>query len=584
MEGFSAALLTALSHDIAPVIPRDEFGIIPDLTILSAKQFACLALQGNIIRKFIPADGNSVADAKAIEKFVAVNERQRAFDLKKDTWGTLEKTVYDQMKYDLFRALNPDGFNYVTLGHAFERLDTGPGASVDASGTTFYHKVGAGPLSTTSDGLYRYYTGAIVGTRTERAETWRRTLGAPLVKGSKLSCVPKNTEVSRTICTEPSLNMMFQKGIGSLLEDVLRDSYGILYRNADEKRLQPAKNVGLAMVGSKDGSFATIDLSSASDSLSLTLIRDLFPRDCVQVLECVRSPATLLPSGEWVDLHMISSMGNGYTFPLQTLLFSSLVVAVYKTLDIPVHLPRGSCSGNFGVFGDDIICVTAAADLVLSMLGRLGFIPNADKTFVEGPFRESCGADFLDGIDVRPVFVKKMNQVQDVFKVINLLMEWSWVHKVRLDRTIEYLFSLVPNRLIRFVPFTAAADSGIWSTLRLAQGKGCVKTVLNCNTNAISFVFKQDVAQSVELRLADDGSKFLLKGRDARVFVNGHAVMLAFLRGDMRNGYIALRQNSTLYKTRAVLIPGWDNTALTTGRNGLGYEPGMDAWWESHLW
>jgi hypothetical protein len=584
MEGFSAALLTALSHDIAPIIPRDEFGVIPDLTILSAKQFACLALQGNIIRKFVPADGNPVADAKAIEKFLAVNERQRVFDFQKDTWGTLEKTVYDQMKYDLFRALNPDGFNYVTLGHAFERLDTGPGASVDASGTTFYHKVGAGPLSTTSDGLYRYYTGAIVGSRTERAETWRRTLGAPLVKGSKLSCVPKNTEVSRTICTEPSLNMMFQKGIGSLLEDVLRDSYGILYRNADEKRLQPAKNVGLAMVGSKDGSFATIDLSSASDSLSLTLIRDLFPRDCVQVLECVRSPSTLLPSGEWIDLHMISSMGNGYTFPLQTLLFSSLVVAVYKTLNIPVHLPRGSCPGNFGVFGDDIICVTEAADLVLSMLGRLGFLPNADKTFVEGPFRESCGADFLNGIDVRPVFVKKMNQVQDVFKIVNLLMEWSWVHNVRLDHTIQYLVSLVPSRLVRFVPFTAAADSGFWSTLRLAQGKGCVKTVLNRDTNAISFLLKKDQANSVELRLADDGSKFLLKGRDARVFVNGHAVMLAFLRGDMRNGYIALRQNSTLYKTRAVLIPGWDNTALTTGRNGLGYEPGMDAWWESHLW
>jgi hypothetical protein len=584
MEGFSAALLTALSHDIAPIIPRDEFGVIPDLTILSAKQFACLALQGNIIRKFVPADGNPVADAKAIEKFLAVNERQRVFDFQKDTWGTLEKTVYDQMKYDLFRALNPDGFNYVTLGHAFERLDTGPGASVDASGTTFYHKVGAGPLSTTSDGLYRYYTGAIVGSRTERAETWRRTLGAPLVKGSKLSCVPKNTEVSRTICTEPSLNMMFQKGIGSLLEDVLRDSYGILYRNADEKRLQPAKNVGLAMVGSKDGSFATIDLSSASDSLSLTLIRDLFPRDCVQVLECVRSPSTLLPSGEWIDLHMISSMGNGYTFPLQTLLFSSLVVAAYKTLNIPVHLPRGSCPGNFGVFGDDIICVTEAADLVLSMLGRLGFLPNADKTFVEGPFRESCGADFLNGIDVRPVFVKKMNQVQDVFKIVNLLMEWSWVHNVRLDHTIQYLVSLVPSRLVRFVPFTAAADSGFWSTLRLAQGKGCVKTVLNRDTNAISFLLKKDQANSVELRLADDGSKFLLKGRDARVFVNGHAVMLAFLRGDMRNGYIALRQNSTLYKTRAVLIPGWDNTALTTGRNGLGYEPGMDAWWESHLW
>jgi hypothetical protein len=277
-------------------------------------------------------------------------------------------------------------------------------------------------------------------------------------------------------------------------------------------------------------------------------------------------------------------MGNGYTFPLQTLLFSSLVVAVYKTLNIPVHLPRGSCPGNFGVFGDDIICVTEAADLVLSMLGRLGFLPNADKTFVEGPFRESCGADFLNGIDVRPVFVKKMNQVQDVFKIVNLLMEWSWVHNVRLDHTIQYLVSLVPSRLVRFVPFTAAADSGFWSTLRLAQGKGCVKTVLNRDTNAISFLLKKDQANSVELRLADDGSKFLLKGRDARVFVNGHAVMLAFLRGDMRNGYIALRQNSTLYKTRAVLIPGWDNTALTTGRNGLGYEPGMDAWWESHLW
>ena len=89
-------------------------------------------------------------------------------------------------------------------------------------------------------------------------------------------------------------------------------------------------------------------------------------------------------------------MGNGFTFPLETLIFWALTAS--------------ACEGDVdsvSVYGDDIICPRERADDVIDTLTMCGFKINLEKSFVEGPFRESCGCDYYKGIDIRPFYKKE---------------------------------------------------------------------------------------------------------------------------------------------------------------------------------
>jgi hypothetical protein len=197
----------------------------------------------------------------------------------------------------------------------------------------------------------------------------------------------------------------------------------------------------LARIGSLTGKIATIDLESASDSISMLMINKLFPPAFVGLLKELRSPCIETPQG-LVKLDIVSSMGNGFTFPLQTMIFSCAVRACIR------YLGSGSLRAgeNWSVFGDDIIVRVEILPAVLSLLDFLGFTVNSTKSFFEGPFRESCGRDFFRGIDVRGVYIRSLNSQQDVYKAINLLNRWSQMHGIPLKRTFMYLRSLIKGK------------------------------------------------------------------------------------------------------------------------------------------
>jgi hypothetical protein len=106
-------------------------------------------------------------------------------------------------------------------------------------------------------------------------------------------------------------------------------------------------------------------------------------------------------NGKWHLLEKFSSMGNGFTFELETLIFLCLILAVDETGQ---KLESGR---NVFTYGDDIICPTEYSEAVISALKFSGFSLNMKKSFVSGPFRESCGGDFFGGVDVRPFFLKE---------------------------------------------------------------------------------------------------------------------------------------------------------------------------------
>lgn len=208
-----------------------------------------------------------------------------------------------------------------------------------------------------------------------------------VVPGNKLTFVPKTMATHRAIAVEPLLNSYVQSGVDAVMRRRLVERCGNDLRDQ-------SLNQKLAREGSVTGSLATIDLSSASDTLSCGLIKRLLPYGWWRLLSAIRSPKSLdVESGAWVDLWKFSSMGNNFTFPLQTLVF----LALSKALG----------SERARVYGDDIIVEAELAPSLCDYLGRFGMLVNWNKSFYEGPFRESCGSDWWHGSSVRAIYCVK---------------------------------------------------------------------------------------------------------------------------------------------------------------------------------
>ncbi len=215
------------------------------------------------------------------------------------------------------------------------------------------------------------------------------------VPGNRFVTVPKDARKDRGIAVEPSLNVFYQLGIGRLIKERLRKRIGVDLRYLQEVHRADARS------GSITGDLATIDLSNASDTVCKNLVKILLPPDWLSALESLRSPRTLI-NEKWVLLEKFSSMGNGFTFELESLIFLSLAAATSEFLGL--HFLPGV---EIRAYGDDIIVPTRLATELLTVLEFAGFTPNPKKTFLTGPFRESCGGDFFNGVDVRPLSIKE---------------------------------------------------------------------------------------------------------------------------------------------------------------------------------
>lgn len=263
------------------------------------------------------------------------------------------------------------------------------------------------------------------------------------VNYNKITLVPKTALVHRTIAVEPLLNGYVQKGI----DEYIRRR---LFRFGIDLKDQ-SRNQRLAYFGSLPGTdpFATIDLSSASDLISLELAKDILPPDWFELLNSTRSPAYKL--GNTVTRYnKFVSMGNGFCFPLETLIFASVCVATYRRHAHPL---------DFSVYGDDIVVRGSLAGEVIENLRLIGFRHNPRKTFTKGPFRESCGADWFNGEDVRPVTLDyELDSLSNVFKLHNLTLRRDR-SKTLLQEARDYLRALIPPRQHFVRPYQGQVDT-----------------------------------------------------------------------------------------------------------------------------
>lgn len=272
--------------------------------------------------------------------------------------------------------------------------------------------------------------------------------------GSMFHTVPKNSKTNRVIFIEPGFNLFFQKGIGKMIRDrMARKAVSLKYQSRNRSLCQSAWECALA----------TIDFSSASDLISRSVVELLVPHEWFRVMDLVRSKRGLFRVGANTYTKSVfnkfSSMGNGFTFELESLIFWAIAHEV--TADF---IRRGI--GNpldvetVGAYGDDVILPQYAAEEFSFLCELLGFTVNKQKSYREGNFFESCGVHYWKGTEVTPFYLKQMvGGIRELYKAHNSVtrqsMLWGWEGLVRDGRfrpVVTDLRALIPTDLRFFGP------------------------------------------------------------------------------------------------------------------------------------
>lgn len=304
----------------------------------------------------------------------------------------------------------------------------GPGANVGTLKrlTSARHKMSVKPTySTNASELVEYLTGEF--------PHWDFLQKSQETDYGKLSFVPKDAKTDRSIETQPMINGFVQLGLGKYIKGRL------LKFGCDLRRGQPW-NAELARRGSLTDGYATIDLASASDTIASMLVLELFPPEWFHLLDAVRVPNVLYRK-KLIPLEKFSGMGNGSTFEVESLLFYAVCRVVARRS--PEYSQLSEHDNRYHVYGDDIIVPTCIATEVVSRLEGMGFTINLAKSYLSGRFRESCGKDFFDGVDVRPVYVKKNLSYQTLFTMHNFFFRRGQAYMA------DICLKFIPGRLKR---------------------------------------------------------------------------------------------------------------------------------------
>lgn len=240
---------------------------------------------------------------------------------------------------------------------------------------------------------------------------------------ARLTTVPKQSDKDRVITVEPALNSFLQNGIGEYLRRRLKKQrFHDLSDQAHNQKLAVYPN-------------ATIDLSSASDSVTVELCRLLLPAPWFHLMSITRSSRILL-GGDLLHLNMMCGMGNGFCFPLETIIFSAIIRAA--TDEPPM-----------AVYGDDIIVKAYHAETVIETLQLFGFDINVDKShwLPHDPYRESCGVHRHYSIRVPVVYFKSQEEdpALGIISLHNSLIDVIEPYDANCNQFLKLLRTLVPT-------------------------------------------------------------------------------------------------------------------------------------------
>jgi len=339
--------------------------------------------------------------------------------------------------------------------------------------------------------------------------------------GNKIVTVPKNSKTDRTIAIEPGLNLWFQKAIGTMIRNRLR-RVGIDLNSQD-------RNQRLSRVGSKFDTLATVDFSNASDSISTSTVRNLLPSRWFTLMNLVRSKFGLL-EGTQIHYEKFSSMGNGFTFELESLIFYALALSCCKRLHVNTK--------EVSVYGDDVVIPVEAFDLFVQICKIYGFSVNAEKSYSSGGFRESCGSHYLNGRDCKPYYLKEV-----VDGELRTYLAANSV--VRLSKSNMFF-----GRDKRFKEVVAFLQGQVRNPCLISEGYGDG-----------GFIVDFDEATPPRSRRGIEGFHVkIVLSVPVRYYSDDHALLLARLKGsnvESGQGNLTSLKGRVRYLRKKILIRQW---------------------------
>lgn len=259
----------------------------------------------------------------------------------------------------------------------------------------------------------------------------------PIHDSLNLILAPKSWKIHRPITPLTLVGLYYTYGVGGQIQSALKA------HRLDITRLQ-AVHQALVQKNSVSMNLATADLRSASQSLVSELLNGVLPRDWYNAIKLSFSHQVVI-DGKATYCASVLPMGNGLTFPTETLVFYVLLKAISELSKV---------RGRISVYGDDLIYPSRLHKYVAKIFPLLGCTLNLDKTFVKAPFRESCGSDFYRGADVRPMFLPDTPQhltpqhyTVFLYKCVNsLLRRWD---PSEIEGTLRFLL----QEIMKFSPF-----------------------------------------------------------------------------------------------------------------------------------
>jgi len=316
----------------------------------------------------------------------------------------------------------------------------GPGAVADPGVKCWYDKY----THMASDCRIAYLLGrSSLGTELDYCP-WLKSEKS--TRTSRFISVPKTWKKLRGISAEPVELQFYQQGVRRSIDAMFSSSpYWQQRVNLHDQSI----SANLSLLGSITGSYATIDLSAASDSVTLELVKEVFKgTPLLYWLLGTRCTHTICDE-QVVRIKKFAPMGSATCFPVECIVFTLAAQVASNRVRIPaLH----NCE-TIRVFGDDIIIDYFSADYLIEVLQLLRFRVNTRKSFTTGCFREACGTEAYRGVEIQSLRFKRLvgnlNSWTTQCEIVSAAVSYSNSLYVRGYRTSRaYLVhSLLHSRL-----------------------------------------------------------------------------------------------------------------------------------------
>nr|QDH86543.1 MAG: RNA-dependent RNA polymerase [Leviviridae sp.] len=332
----------------------------------------------------------------------------------------------------------------------------GPGATADK--LMGNHKYRQGEWTLRLESIFSAFENLIPSYRYIHSLDELEWLDPDAERPVRVITVPKTMKTPRIIAIEPTCMQYMQQGLMEKFVDYLesdslvQDMIGFTDQTPNQR---------LACEGSLSGNLATLDLSEASDRVSIRLVQQIFMNygHLSEAILATRSRRADVPGFGILPLAKFASMGSALTFPIEECVFLS---AIFFGIESKLNrrLTRKDISsfrGKVRVYGDDIVVPIEFVLPVVDALELFGFKVNHNKSFWTGRYRESCGREYFDGHDVSIFRVRQLLPLHraDVPALISTVSLRNLAYKQGYWGTARYLDSILKG----LIPFPNVAET-----------------------------------------------------------------------------------------------------------------------------